>query len=255
MEYTKSELMAIAAARELKDREVVFVGIGLPNLAANLAKRIHAPNLIMIYEAGVIGANPSRLPLSIGDPCLVTGSISVCSMFDVFSFYLQNGRIDVGFLGGAQIDRFGNINTTVIGDYNAPKVRLPGSGGGCDIASLAKRVIIITPHEIRRFPEKVDFITSPGFLNGKNMRQKLGIGGGGPCKVITDLAILGFDNETGEMMVESIHPGIKIEDVKKNTGWDIKISKDLRITEEPSKEELITLRELDPNKIYLGRRE
>lgn len=255
MEYTKSELMAIAAARELKDREVVFVGIGLPNLAANLAKRIHAPNLIMIYEAGVIGANPSRLPLSIGDPCLVTGSISVCSMFDVFSFYLQNGRIDVGFLGGAQIDRFGNINTTVIGDYNAPKVRLPGSGGGCDIASLAKRVIIITPHEIRRFPEKVDFITSPGFLNGKNIRQKLGIGGGGPCKVITDLAILGFDNETGEMMVESIHPGIKIEDVKKNTGWDIKISKDLRITEEPSKEELITLRELDPNKIYLGRRE
>lgn len=255
MEYTKSELMTIAAARELKDHDVVFVGIGLPNLAANLAKRTHAPNLIMIYEAGVIGANPSRMPLSIGDPCLVTGSISVCSMFDIFSFYLQGERIDVGFLGGAQIDKYGNINTTVIGDYNAPKVRLPGSGGGCDIASLAKRVIIITPHEIRRFPEKVDFITSPGFINGKKTRQELGLKGGGPSKVITDLAILGFDKETGEMMVESIHSGVKLEDIKKNTGWDIKVSKDLKTTDEPTEKELLTLRQLDPKGIYLGRRE
>ncbi|MEM1540334.1 MAG: CoA-transferase [Candidatus Bathyarchaeia archaeon] len=255
MEYTKSELMTIAAARELKDHDVVFVGIGLPNLAANLAKRTHAPNLIMIYEAGVIGANPSRMPLSIGDPCLVTGSISVCSMFDIFSFYLQGERIDVGFLGGAQVDKYGNINTTVIGDYNAPKVRLPGSGGGCDIASLAKRVIIITPHEIRRFPEKVDFITSPGFINGKKTRQELGLKGGGPSKVITDLAILGFDEETGEMMVESIHSGVKLEDIKKNTGWDIKVSRDLKITDEPTEKELLTLRQLDPKGIYLGRRE
>jgi glutaconate CoA-transferase subunit B len=254
LEYTRSELMAIAAARELKDGETVFVGIGLPNLAANLAKRMHAPNLIMVYEAGVIGANPSRLPLSIGDPCLVTGSQSVCTMFEVFSLYLQAGRIDVGFLGGAQIDKYGNINSTVIGDYEKPKVRLPGSGGGCDIALLAKRVLIITPHEIRRFPEKVDFVTSPGFLGGKMERQKLKLEGGGPVRVITDLAILGFDKETGEMVLESVHPGVSVEDVKKNTGWDLKVSKDLKVTEEPSEKELLTLRELDPKGIYLGKR-
>jgi len=253
MKYTKSELMTIVAARELKDGEVVFVGIGLPNLAANLAKRLHAPNLIMIYEAGVIGANPTRLPLSIGDPCLVSGSLSVCSMFEVFSIYLQAGRIDVGFLGGAQIDRYGNINSTVIGNYEKPEVRLPGSGGGCDIASLAKRVLIITPHEIKRFPERVDFITSPGFLGGKRERQQLGLEGGGPFKVITDLAILGFDEETGEMVLESIHPGVKLEDVKKNTGWNLKVSKDLKITEEPSEKEILTLRQLDPKRIYLGK--
>ncbi|MDH7477624.1 MAG: CoA-transferase [Candidatus Bathyarchaeota archaeon] len=255
LEYTKSELMTIAAARELRDHEVVFVGIGLPNLAANLAKRIHAPNLIMIYEAGVIGANPSRLPLSIGDPCLVSGSLSVCSMFEVFSIYLQAGRIDVGFLGGAQIDRHGNINSTVIGNYENPKVRLPGSGGGCDIASLAKKFVVITPHDIRRFPERVDFITSPGFLAGKEERQKLMLGGYGPTKVITDLAIMGFDEDTGEMVLECLHPGVKVEDVKKNTGWDIKVSKDLKITKEPSQIEILTLRQLDPYGIYLKKRE
>jgi glutaconate CoA-transferase subunit B len=245
--------MAIAAARELKDGEVVFVGIGLPNLAANLAKRTHARNLKMIYEAGVIGANPTRLPLSIGDPCLVTRAQSVCSMFDVFAFYLQAGRIDVGFLEGAQIDKFGNINSTVIGEYHTPKVRLPGSGGACDIASLAKRIIIITRHEKRRFPEKVDFITSPGFLRGKLDREKLKLEGGGPEKVITDLGIMEFDSETGEMIVRSIHPGVRVEDIKQNTGWDIKISKDLEVTKEPSENELTILRKIDPQRIYLGK--
>jgi glutaconate CoA-transferase subunit B len=253
MEYTRSELMAIAASRELKNGEVVFVGIGLPNLAANLAKRTHARDLKLIYEAGVIGANPTRLPLSIGDPCLVSGAQSVCSMFDVFAFYLQAGRIDVGFLEGAQIDKFGNINSTVIGEYAAPKVRLPGSGGACDIASLAKRIIIITRHDKRRFPEKVDFITSPGFLSGKLEREKLKLEGGGPKEVITDLGIMKFDSETGEIIVTSIHPGVKVEDIKQNTGWDIKISQDLEVTKEPSENELAILRKLDPLRIYLGK--
>jgi len=253
MEYTSSELMTVTAAKELRDHEIVFVGVGLPNLAANLAKRTSTPHLIMIYEAGVIGANPTRLPLSIGDPCLVSGAQSVCSMFEVFSLYLQAGRIDVGFLEGAQIDKFGNINSTIIGDYGTPKVRLPGSGGACEIASLAKRILIITRHERRSFPEKVDFVTSPGFLGGRWERERLKLEGGGPDTVITDLGVLRFDKETGEMILESIHSGVKLEDVKKNTGWDLKISKDLKITKEPSEEELFILRQLDLNRIYLGK--
>jgi len=253
LEYTRSELMTITAARELRDHEVVFVGIGLPNLATNLAKRTSTPNLIMIYEAGVIGANPTRLPLSIGDPCLVSGSKSVCSMFEVFGFYLQAGRIDVGFLEGAQIDKYGNINSTVIGDYRTPKVRLPGSGGACEIASLAKRILIITTHEQRKFPERVDFITSPGFFGGKKEREQLKLEGGGPEAVITDLGVMRFDKETGEMMLTSVHRGVEVEGVKQNTGWDLKISKDLEITKEPSEKELLILRELDPTRIYLGK--
>jgi len=245
--------MTVTAAKELRDHEIVFVGIGLPNLASNLAKRTHAPNLIMIYEAGVIGANPTRMPLSIGDPCLVSGSQSVCSMFEVFGLYLQAGRIDVGFLEGAQIDKYGNINSTVIGDYTAPKVRLPGSGGACEIASLAKRILIITRHESRRFPEKVDFVTSPGFLRGRQEREQLGLEGGGPDAVITDLGVLRFDRETGEMILDSIHPGVKLEDVKRNTGWDLKVSKELEITNEPLEEELSILRELNPRRTYLGK--
>jgi len=245
--------MTVAAARELRDHEIVFVGIGLPNLASNLAKRTHTPNLIMIYEAGVIGANPTRMPLSIGDPCLVSGSQSVCSMFEVFGLYLQAGRIDVGFLEGAQIDKYGNINSTVIGDYRAPKVRLPGSGGACEIASLAKRILIITRHESRRFPEKVDFVTSPGFLRGRQEREQLGLEGEGPDAVITDLGVLRFDKETGEMMLDSIHPGVQLEDVKRNTCWDLKVSKELKITNEPLEEELSILRQLDPRRTYLGK--
>jgi len=253
LEHTRSEFMTITAARELRDHEVVFVGIGLPNLAANLAKRTSTPNLIMIYEAGVIGANPTRLPLSIGDPGLVSGSKSVCSLFEVFGFYLQAGRIDVGFLEGAQIDKYGNINSTVIGDYLTPKVRLPGSGGACEIASLAKRILIITTHEERKFPERVDFITSPGFFGGKKEREQLKLEGGGPEAVITDLGVMRFDKETGEMMLTSLHPGVEVEEVKQNTGWDLKISKDLEITKEPSEKELLILRELDPTRIYLGK--
>src|SRR6476661_1977376 len=173
--YSASELMVCQAARQLHDDDVVFVGIGLPNLACNLARRLHAPRLVLIYESGAVGADPKRLPISIGDPALVTDSLSVCSMFDVFSFYLQGGLIDVGFLQGSQIDRFGNLNTTVVGDYRQPKVRLPGSGGACEIAIHAKRVFVITPQSKRSFPERVDFITSPGFVDGPSTRNEPGM--------------------------------------------------------------------------------
>ena len=249
--YSSPELLTINAARLLRDGDVVFVGVGLPNLACNLARRTHAPNLVMIYEAGVIGAQPSRLPLSIGDPTLVSGALSVCSMYDIFAFYLQRGNVDVGFLGGAQIDRFGNINATVIGAYDHPKVRLPGSGGSMEIAAWANRCYIITPHQIRRFPEKVDFRTSAGFLNGRVEREAVKLHGKGPQAVVTDLGILEPD-ENGEFILTALHPGSTIEQARTNTGWDLKIARDLRITPLPTEEELHILREdLDPQGIYL----
>lgn len=249
--YNPKELMVVNAARLLRDGDVVFVGVGIPNLACNLAMRTHAPNLQMIYEAGVIGAQPSRLPLSIGDPTLVTGSLSVCSMYDIFTLYLQRGNVDVGFLGGAQIDQFGNINATVIGDYQSPKVRLPGSGGSMEIAAWANRCYIITPHQKRRFPAKVDFQTSIGFLNGGDARKKTGVRGGGPEAVVTNLGLL-QPNEEGELVLTSLHPGVTFEQVQENTGWDIKQSEGCHVTEPPNQEELRILREeLDPGRIYI----
>src|SRR5215216_5955718 len=186
--YTPAELMAVVAARELHDGEVVFVGIGLPNLACNLARATHAPNLVLIYESGAVGAVPERLPVSIGDPALVTGSLMVCSMADVFQLLLQNGRIEVGFLGGAQIDRYGNINTTVVGDYAHPTVRLPGSGGAAEIAVHARRTLVVTRLEHRGFPETVDFVTSPGHRSKGATRRELGMPGAGPTRVVTDKA-------------------------------------------------------------------
>src|SRR6266498_5547656 len=173
--YSPGEIMACVAARELADREVVFVGIGLPNLACNLARATHAPNLVLIYESGAVGAVPERLPVSIGDPALVTGSLMVCGMADVFQSFLQNGRIEVGFLGGAQIDRFGNINTTVVGDYARPRVRLPGSGGASEIAIHARRTLIVSKLNPRAFPERVDFVTSPGQRCAGRGRRELGM--------------------------------------------------------------------------------
>ena len=250
--YTASELMTINAARLLRDGDVVFVGVGLPNLACNLAHRTHTPNLVMIYEAGVIGARPARLPLSIGDPTLASGALSVCSMYDIFTLYLQRGNVDVGFLGGAQIDRFGNINATIIGDYAHPKVRLPGSGGSMEIAAWANRCYIITPHQKRRLPERVDFCTSAGFLGSKAERQASGVRGGGPQAVITDLGILEPD-ENGELILTALHPNCTVEQARENTGWDLKVSTNLRVTEALSEAELRILREeLDPERIYLG---
>src|SRR5512136_2854189 len=209
-DYTSPELLTINAARLLRDGDRVFVGVGLPNLACNLARRTHAPNLLMIYEAGVIGAQPERLPLSIGDPTLVSGALGVCSMYDIFAFYLQRGNVDVGFMGGAQIDRFGNINATVIGEYAHPKVRLPGSGGSMEIAAWANRCYVLTPHQKRRFPEKCDFRTSAGFLNGKTERNSKGVRGGGPQAVVTDLGVLEPD-ESGELILTCLHPNKTVE--------------------------------------------
>ena len=243
--------MVIVAARELKDRESVLVGVGLPNLAANLAKKLQAPNLLLVYESGAVGSNPSRMPLSIGDPCLVSGAKSVCSMYEQFAYYLQGGRIDVGFLGGAQIDKYGNINSTIIGTYKTPKVRLPGSGGACDIASNVKKIIVITPHEKRRFVEKVDFLTSPGFIDGKEGWRKLKLQGGGPYAVITNLCTFKFDEVTGEMTVTALHEGVTIEQVQENTPWNVKVAEELATTPPPTEKEVTTLRALDPDKIYL----
>jgi glutaconate CoA-transferase, subunit B len=251
MPYTSSELMTINAARLLRDGDVVFVGVGLPNLACNLARHTHAPNLLMIYEAGVIGARPQRLPLSIGDPTLVSGATAVCSMYDIFTLYLQRGNVDVGFLGGAQIDRFGNINSTVIGEYQHPKVRLPGSGGSMEMAAWANRCYIITPHQKRRFPERVDFRTSAGFLSGRSERTATGVRGGGPQAVVTDLGILEPD-ENGEMVLTALHPGITSEQAQANTGWPLKVAPNLSTTNPPEELELRILRqELDPGRIYL----
>ena len=251
LKYSSAELMIINASRLLRDGDVVFVGVGQPNLACNLAKRTHAPNLVMIYEAGVIGAEPARLPLSIGDPTLVSGSLSVVSMYDIFSNYLQRGNVDVGFMGGAQIDKYGNINATTIGGYDHPKVRLPGSGGSQEIAAWANRCYIMTPHQKRRFPEKVEFTTSAGFIDGKGARESRGLRGGGMLAVVTDIGILEPD-DSGEMTLTALHTGRTAEEAKSNTGWDLKVTSTLKTTDDVTKKELKILREeLDPTGIYL----
>ena len=251
IKYSSAELMIVNAARLLKDSDVVFVGVGQPNLACNLAKRTHAPNLVMIYEAGVIGAEPERLPLSIGDPTLVSGSLSVVSMYDIFTNYLQRGNVDVGFMGGAQIDKYGNINATVIGGYDHPKVRLPGSGGSQEIAAWANRCYIMTPHQKRRFPEKVEFMTSAGFIDGNNARKERGLRGGGMLAVVTDIGIMEPD-ESGEMMLTFLHPTKTAEEAMSNTGWSLKVASQIKMTEPITKKELKILRnELDPTGIYL----
>lgn len=249
-EYTARELMVARAASELRADDTVLVGVGLPNLACNLAKRTHASDLEMIYESGVIGSDPTSLPLSIGDPVLVSGARSVVSMVDAFGYYLQAGRIDVGFLGCAQIDPFGNLNSTVIGQYAEPSVRLPGSGGACEIASNTERTIVITPHSPRRFVETVDFVTSPGYLDGRARRRRLGLRGG-PEAVITDKAVMRFD-ESGEMYLAEVHPGTTVDAVVESTGWDLRVAATVDETAVPTDEELRFLRrELDPEGIYL----
>ena len=252
MDYSPAEMMTAVAARELRDGEVVFVGIGLPNLACNLARATHAPNLVLIYESGAVGAAPERLPVSIGDPALVTGSLMVCSMADVFQLLLQNGRIEVGFLGGAQIDRYGNINTTAIGGYDRPKVRLPGSGGAAEIAIHARRTLVIARLDRRAFPEQVDFITSPGHCSKGRRRQELGMPGAGPTRVITDKAILEAEAESGELVLAALYPGVEAAEVEERVGWPLRRRPTLGQVEPPSERELALLREvLDPQRLYL----
>jgi glutaconate CoA-transferase subunit B len=246
--------MVFAAAREIADGDVVFVGIGLPNLAVNLARRTHAPEVQLVYEAGIYGARPNRLPLSIGDPSLVTGSVQVMPMAETFLYFLQGGRIDVGFLGAAQIDRFGNLNTTVIGgDYRHPKVRLPGSGGASEISWLARKTVILLPQKRNKFPETLDFRTSAGHLEGSGSREALGAPGGGPERVITNLGVYGFDPETREMQLEAIHPGVGLDEVRAEVSWRLRVKEPLATTELPEEGALRLLREeLDPKGIYLG---
>lgn len=252
---TRSELMAIAAAQEIEDGDIVFVGIGLPNLAVNLALRTHAPNVRLVYESGVYGARPNRLPISIGDPCLVTGAAQVLPMAETFAYFLQGGRIDVGFLGAAQIDRYGNLNTTVIGNYRAPKVRLPGSGGATEIAWLAKKTIVLLPQNRSKFAEKLDFRTSVGNYEGGGSRESLGAPRGGPKRVITDLGVYGFDATTGEMILTKLHPGVTLDEARAEVSWPLRVADPLEETTPPDTAMLRLLRdELDPKGIYLGKR-
>ena len=230
----------------------MFVGIGLPNLACNLARATHAPNLVLIYESGAVGAVPERLPVSIGDPALVTGSLMVCGMADVFQCFLQNGRIEVGFLGGAQVDRWGNINTTVIGDYAHPKVRLPGSGGASEIATHARRTLVMAKLDPRAFPADVDFLTSPGHRCRGVPRRELGLPGAGPVKVITDKAILEADPKSGELVLVALYPGVTADEVRAGVGWPLVVRTTLLEVAPPSAGNLHLLRAvLDPKKLFL----
>ena len=252
--FSKSEMMIVAAARELAGQRVCFVGVGLPNIAVNLARLTVAPALELVYESGAFGAKPARLPLSIGDPTIVTGATAVVSMFELFSFYLQGGLVDVGFLGAAQIDRFGNINSTVIGDYQHPRTRLPGSGGACEIAINARQVFVIMRQSKRSFVDRIDFRTSPGNLGGAEaaarIRREEGWLGRGPSVVVTDLGIYHFD-DSGEMRLDSIHPGATLGQVRETIGWEPRVAEPLAITPPPTAEELrLIRRELDPEGAY-----
>src|SRR5215207_10119667 len=243
--FTRDDQMTVAASRALAPDAVCFVGIGLPSTAANLARRTHAPDLVLIYEAGAIGAKPGRLPASIGDGILAETADAVISVPEVFNYWLQPGRIEIGFLGAAQIDRFANINTTVIGsDYSQPKVRLPGAGGAPEIAASCGEVVVIVRQSTRSFVEQVDFVTSVGYGHGPGDRERLGLRGRGPVRVITDLGVLEPDPESCELTLTTVHPGVDADQAREATGWDLAVATGLKTSEEPTAEELEALREL-----------
>jgi glutaconate CoA-transferase subunit B len=254
--YTTNEMMTVAAARRLPDRAVCFVGIGLPSTAANLARITHAPRIVLIYESGPIGAKPRVLPLSIGDGELADTADTVVSTAEIFRYWLQGERIDVGFLGAAQVDKFGNINTTVIGPYDRPTTRLPGAGGAPEIAALAKEVVIVLQQSKRAFVETLDFITSAGYLDGGDARKRLGLPGRGPTAIITDLCVMEPEPRSNEFIVTSLHAGITRTKVSDATGWPIRFAQDLKETPEPTERELSVLRELQQRTaVAHGRRE
>jgi glutaconate CoA-transferase, subunit B len=242
--YTSDEMMTVSAARMLRNGAICFVGIGLPSTAANLARLLHAPEAVLIYESGPIGAKPPVLPLSIGDGNLAETADTVVSTPEIFRYWLQGGRVDVGFLGAAQLDRFANINTTVIGDYRRPKVRLPGAGGAPEIGTSAKETMIIVKQTRRSFVKKLDFITSPGFLTGGDARKQAGIASMGPSAVITDLCILRPEPDSNELVVYSIHQGISRQQIENETGWNIRFAPDCDETAVPTANELEKLRDL-----------
>jgi glutaconate CoA-transferase, subunit B len=243
--YTADEIMTVAAARQLHNGTVCFVGIGLPSTAANLARLTHAPDVVLIYESGTLGAKPDRLPLSIGDSILAETADTVVSVPEVFNYWLQPGRIDVGFLSAAQIDRHANINTTLIGaDYRHPDVRLPGAGGAPEIAASCREVVVVLRQTPRTFVDRVDFITSVGFGQGPGDRRRLGLTGAGPRVVITDLGVLTPDPETRELTLVSLHPGATPEQAQAATGWPLEVAPDLSTTDAPTAQELTALRRL-----------
>ena len=245
-DWTAAEMMTVAAARALPDGATCLVGIGLPSTAANLARRIHAPGLVLVYESGTIGAKPPYLPLSIGDGILAETADTVIGLVEIFNYWLQPGRIDVGFLGAAQVDRFANINTTVIGpSYEQPAVRLPGAGGAPEIAASCAEVIIVTRQTRERFVERVDFVTSLGYGAGGDERTRRGLKGGGPTAVITDIGVLEPDPVSHELVLTAVHPGVTASDARAATSWDLRVAPDLATTEPPTGEELRVLRELE----------
>ncbi len=243
-DYTQDEMMTVEAARQLKSGTVCFVGIGLPSAAANLARLTHAPDVVLIYESGTIGSKPDVLPLSIGDGELAETALTVVSVPEMFRYWLQGGRIDVGFLAAAQLDKYGNINTTVVGSYDKPTVRLPGAGGASEIATSAKEVFIMLRQSKRAFVEKIDFVTSIGFYEGGNSRDQFNIPGKGPTRVITDLGIMTPDPVSKELTLTSIHPGVTVDQVKAATGWALKVADKLATTPAPTAAELVVLRDL-----------
>ncbi|MEM2145661.1 MAG: CoA-transferase [Candidatus Jordarchaeaceae archaeon] len=245
-----TEFLVSATMRELKDKETIFVGIGIPLIAALAAKLTHAPRLTIIVEGGAIDPEPRRLMMGIADDTCVERVLSADSLLRVFSDQ-QNGFVDTGVISGAQVDKYGNVNSTTIGDYYKPEVRLTGSGGACDIACSAKKLIIMMRQELRRFPERVDYITSPGFIDGPGARERLKLRGGGPSIVITTAGIFRFDEKTKEMYLDSIHPGLPLDWIKQSVGWNLKVAENLKTTPYPTVEELRIMRELDPLGFFL----
>lgn len=245
IDYTAQEMMAIAAARALEDYQVCFVGIGAPSRAANLARATHAPHLVMVYESGCIGSKPTKLPQSIGDGDVAETADALVSASEIFNYWLQSGRIDIGFLGGAQIDRFGNINTTVIGDYEHPQVRLPGAGGATEIAGSARQTFILINQSVRTFVRHLPFRTTVGFGDGPGDRERLGLTGSGPSLVITNLGLLKPDPVTCELVLTQVHFGVDVEEVRNSTGWNLAVSETVTETAPPTTDELTMLRRLD----------
>jgi glutaconate CoA-transferase, subunit B len=243
--FTSDEMMTVAASRALRDGAVCFVGIGLPSTAANLARATHAPHLVLIYESGTIGAKPTRLPLSIGDAELAQTADTIVSVPEIFNYWLQAGRIDVGFLSAAQLDCYANLNSTVIGDYDHPRVRLPGAGGAPEIAASCREVIIVIRQSPRTFVKKLDFVTSVGYLGGPGYRERYGLSGCGPSLVITDLGLLRPNPETLVLELTHLHPGVGLEQARAATGWELAVPDELATTEPPTHEELEILRRLN----------
>ena len=252
-EFTTLELMAVCGSRQIKNGDVVFIGTGLPLIAAMLAKKTHAPGAKIVYEAGFIDSNAKEIALSIADSRLGYRASGAIGLIETLGLMLQGGHVDLGFVGAAQIDEYGNINTTYIGSYENPSVRLPGSGGGNDIISSAKRVVAIMTHEKRKMVKKLDYLTSPGFLDGPGARERIGLLGGGPSLVVTNLCQMDFDPETKRIRLATVHPGVSVQQVLDNSGFDLIIPKNVPTTELPTVEELELLRAIDPNGIYIPR--